>query len=199
MHNVLDVVLLGIHALLLLLRPQGRVGLIHLVNDVLSTLEVDGSFKVLGAVRLANNRILQKDVLREGRLFTGHIMQLEVDSSFEGVKELGDYGIVAHLDASVCGLGQPVGLLGLLRHHVIEMVVDRQLSQGVEVGGVWPGVGKHSDSSHADLLRLNLVLYQGKDNWPVEDRIPGGCFDQLVYSHRAGMGVTGGTALHCTK
>merc|ERR1719228_1924863 len=183
MDNVLDIVLLFIHALLLLLRPHSRVNLIQLVNNKLSSLEIDGSLNALGAVRLGDQKVLHEDVLRESRLLTGHILQLKVDSSLEGVKELRDHDIVAHLDASVSGLGQPVGLLGLLRHYVIEMAVGGKLSQGlqggcnvgsnlpagfppcadsqgVEVGGVGPGVGQHSDGSHADLLSLSHIFYQ---------------------------------------
>merc|ERR1719187_1753770 len=209
MDNVLDEVLLGSHALLLLLGLQGKVCLIHLVNNVLSTLKVDGSLKVLGGMRLGDNLVLDEDVLGEGRLCTGHILQLEVDSSLEVVKELSNHGIVAHLDSSVGGLGQLEGLLSLLSHKVVKMMVGRQLSQslqsggdvgsnlpawlepgadsqGVEVGSMGPGVGEHSDGSHTDLLSLSLIDSKGKDDRSVESGVGSSNLEQLVHSHRAG-------------
>merc|ERR1719228_227332 len=134
MDNVLDIVLLFIHALLLLLRPHSRVNLIQLVNNKLSSLEIDGSLNALGAVRLGDQKVLHEDVLRESRLLTGHILQLKVDSSLEGG----------------CNVGSnlPAGF---------PPCAD---SQGVEVGGVGPGVGQHSDGSHADLLSLSHIFYQ---------------------------------------
>ena len=198
---------------------QGRVHLIELVNDILSTLDVESGLKGINITGKALHGSLGMNGSGVDRFFSRGVLELMAYSSSDGLNELGNLEIARVLDSLNAGLGQRKGDLSLHLDGIILGKRSSKLAQGLEgrvdVGRHLPGgfkpssdcqslevssgrvaVGKSSDSSHSDLNIFSRVLNQRLEDGPVNTGVLSGGSDELVDSNRSGVRAGGDSSFN---